>query len=152
MTSWPRVTPTAGELPPDPGHLVLDAAALVALLTVDADAGRWVVDQIGPRTLVGPHLLMFEAANVLRRLEALGRIDATTAALAHQELLDLPIDLVGYAPLAGRARELRANLTSYDASYVALAEALEAPLITLDARIARAPGVRCEVRLPPTLA
>lgn len=143
--------PTVDEPPLDHGRVVMDAAALVALLTVEAGAGRWVADQIGSRTMVGPHLLVFEAANVLRRLEAIGRIDATAAALAHQDLLDASIWLVGYAPLADRARELRPNLTSYDASYVALAEALEAPLITLDARIARAPGIRCEVRLPPSI-
>lgn len=99
----------------------------------------------------GPGLLPFEAANILRRLGAAGLIDPTTAALAHADLLDLAIGLVGYASLADRARELRANLTTYDASYVALAEALGSPLITLDARIARAPGIRCEVRLPPSV-
>lgn len=137
---------TVGELPTDRGRVVLDAAALVALLTVEAGAGEWVVDQVSHRTMAGPHLLVFETANVLRRLEVIGRIDAATAALAHHELLDAAIWLVGYAPLAERARELRANLTTYDASYVALAEALDAPLVTLDQRLARAPGIRCEVR------
>lgn len=133
-------------------RVVIDASALVAMLT-DVHGGRWVAEQVAGNALVGPQLLLFEAGNVLRRLEVAREIDPTAAALAHADLLDLAIWLVGYAPLADRAREFRANLTTYDASYVALAEALEAPLITLDARIARPPGVRCEVRAwDPTLA
>lgn len=126
-------------------RVVIDASALVALLA-DRAAGRWVAREVTDRALVGPQLLLFEAGNVLRRLESTREVDPTTAAMAHADLLDLAVWLVGYPPLADRDRELRGNLTSYDASYVALAEALDAPLITLDARIARAPGVRCEVR------
>lgn len=127
------------------GHAVVDASALVAMLT-DLHGGRWVVEQVQDRTLVGPHLLLFEAGNILRRLEAAGGIDPTTAAVAHADLLDCAVWLVGYPAVAERARELRADLTTYDASYVALAEALDGPLVTLDTRIARAPGIRCEVR------
>ena len=73
-------------------------------------------------------------------------LDEGAMRVALAELLALPVILVPFAHLATRAWELRANLTMYDASYVALAELLDAPLVTLDARIARAPGVRCEVR------
>lgn len=135
----------------DRAHVVVDASALVAMLT-DLHGGRWVAEQASDRILVGPHLILFEAGNVLRRLEAAGKVDPTAAVSAHADLVDLAIWLVGFAPLADRARELRSNLTTYDASYVALAEALEAPLITLDARIARAPGIRCDVRLPPSIS
>ncbi len=129
-------------------RVVIDASALVAMLT-DLHGGRWVAEQVRDSALVGPQLLLFEAGNVLRRLETAAALDPTAAALTHADLMDLAVWLVGYPPLADRARELRPNLTTYDASYVALAEALEAPLITLDARIARAPGIRCEVRTPP---
>ncbi|MEZ4597731.1 MAG: type II toxin-antitoxin system VapC family toxin [Chloroflexota bacterium] len=137
--------------PATPSRVVIDASALVAFLTDGAELAAWVTREIRDSAPTGPDLLLFETANLLRRLESARVIDPTTASMAHVDLLDLSVWLVGYAPLADRARELRANLTTYDASYVALAEALEAPLVTLDARIARAPGIRCEVRLPPSL-
>jgi len=143
--------PTVDDPGPDEARVVIDASALVALLT-DLHGGRWVAEQAKARALVGPHLLLFEAGNILRRLESVREIDPTASAAAHADLADLAVVLVGYPPLADRARELRANLTTYDACYVALAEYLEAPLVTLDARIARAPGIGCEVRTPPSSA
>jgi predicted nucleic acid-binding protein len=71
------------------------------------------------------------------------QVGPETAALAHADLLELPVALVPYAPLAHRAWELRHTLTSYYAAYVALAEQLDAPMATLDARLARAPGPGC---------
>jgi predicted nucleic acid-binding protein len=141
------VTLTVAETEARSRNVVIDASALVALLTDGADVAAWVTEEIRESALMGPHLLLFETANLLRRLERAHEIDRVTAAIAHVDLLDLPLWLVGYPPLAERARELRSNLTTYDASYVALAEALDAPLITLDARIGRAPGIRCDVRV-----
>jgi len=63
-------------------------------------------------------------------------------------LFDLAVDLWPYDVLAARAWELRANLSSYDAAYVALAEMLGVPLVTLDQRILRAPGITCSVSVP----
>lgn len=74
-----------------------------------------------------------------------GRLDARRAELALVDLMDLPLERAPHRPLLPRCWELRQNLTPYDASYVALAEALEAVLITADARLAAAPGIRCEV-------
>ena len=99
--------------------------------------------------LVAPHLLPVEAANILRRAALTGDISADVATIAHDDLLALRVDLYPYELVASRVWELRHNLTAYDGWYVALAEAVGAPLITLDARIAHAPGLRCEVRLPP---
>jgi predicted nucleic acid-binding protein len=99
--------------------------------------------------LVAPHLMPVEAANVLRRAALAGDISDDVAALAHEDLVRLRVDLFGYEPLATRAWELRENLTTYDAWYVALAEALDVPFVTLDARLARSPGPTCEFRLPP---
>ncbi|MCY7419099.1 MAG: type II toxin-antitoxin system VapC family toxin [Chloroflexi bacterium] len=130
--------------------LVIDASAVVALLTDDSATGRWVADVVTGRSLGAPELMPFEAANILRRLALSGVIDATAATLAHADLLDLTVDLVPWRLLAGRAWELRANLTVYDAAYVALAEALEVPFLTLDGRIARAADVRCPVLTPPS--
>ncbi len=78
-----------------------------------------------------------EAANVLRRSVAADRLSADAAALAHADLLALPVVLFPYAPFGTRVWELHANLTAYDAWYVALAEAIDAPLATLDTQISR---------------
>lgn len=130
--------------------MVVDASALVALLADSGPAGRWVAASVAGRALAAPHLAVFEAANVLRRHALAGRLDETQAALTHADLLSLPVELWPYAPLAERAWQLRRNLTVYDAAYVALAEMLDASLITLDARIGDAPGVRCPiVAYPP---
>lgn len=128
--------------------IVVDASALVALLSAGVD-GEWVADRVRGHELVAPHLVCFEAANILRRLESAGFLDRSQAAQAHADLLALPLDLAAYDAVAARAWALRANVTVYDAAYVALAEVLEAPLITLDRRLARAPGIRCAVETPP---
>jgi predicted nucleic acid-binding protein len=85
--------------------------------------------------------------SVLRRLVAAGNLPLRRADLALRDLLDLPMQRARPAPLLARCWELRANLTAYDAAYVALAEALDAPLLTGDRRVASAPGIRCQVRL-----
>ena len=79
---------------------------------------------------------------------AAGELSPDAATLAHVELQTLPVDLFPYGPVASRVWELRGNLTAYDASYVALAELLDAELATLDGRLARAPGPECRFFLP----
>ena len=98
-------------------------------------------------TLLAPELMPFEVANVLRRRRNAGLLSAAEADLAHAELVDLPIDLWPWQAIAARAWELGANLSSYDAAYVALAEQTDAPLLTRDARLASAPGIRARVEL-----
>ena len=127
---------------------VVDASALVALLSDAGADGRWATGQLDRHDLVAPALGAFEAANVLRRGEAAGRLSAAAALAAHEALLDLPVQWWPYAPLAARAWALRANVSVYDAAYVALAELVGGPLITLDRRLARAPGLRCQVVTP----
>jgi predicted nucleic acid-binding protein len=92
-------------------------------------------------------LLDVEVAQVLRRAERLKLLSPERASEALTATTEL--DLVRYAhqPLLPRAWELRRNCTAYDAVYLALAEALDAPLLTLDARLASVPGVRCEVQI-----
>jgi predicted nucleic acid-binding protein len=97
---------------------------------------------------VAPHLAQVEATNILRRLELAGRLEKLDAASALDDLRSLRIELLPLAPFMDRVWELRANLTSYDAIYVAIAEALESPLATLDIRLARATGPRCRFLLP----
>lgn len=128
---------------------VCDASAVAALL-LDAGAdGQWAARTIGAGgQLAAPTLLPFEAANVIRRHELNGQISSDQAAQAHADLLDLAVELWPYEVLASRAWELRQNLSSYDAAYVALAEMTESTLLTLDSRLAGAPGLKCKIATP----
>ncbi|MGI8731090.1 MAG: type II toxin-antitoxin system VapC family toxin, partial [Solirubrobacteraceae bacterium] len=103
-------------------RVVCDASALVALLLDGGSEGRWVTDALSGADLMGPDLVVFEAANVIRRHELAGLVGADQTAQAHADLLDLTIELWPYEVLASRAWQLRRNLSVYDASYVALAE------------------------------
>lgn len=127
---------------------VLDASTVVAALADSGDVGKWAAGLLVGRHLAAPHLLPVECANVLRRSALAGDISEDQATLAHADLGDLRIALFPYRPFASRVWELRANLTSYDAWYVAVAEHLDAPLATLDERLARAPGIDCQVIVP----
>ncbi len=129
-------------------RVVSDASAVVAVLLDSGSEGQWATARLADAELFAPTLLPYECANVIRRAELGGAISADQAAQAHTDLLDLPIELWPYDLLAARVWELRANLSSYDAAYVALAEILTAPLVTLDQRILRAPGITCSVSVP----
>jgi predicted nucleic acid-binding protein len=129
-------------------RVVCDASALIAVLLDSGSDGQWATARLGGADLFAPALLPYECANVIRRAELSGAIGADQAAQAHGDLLDLALDLWPYDALANRAWELRANLSSYDAAYVALAEILAVPLVTLDRRILRAPGIACSVSTP----
>jgi len=128
---------------------VVDASLVVAALVDSGPVGRWADGVLGAGHLVAPHLLPVEVASVLRRASAAGEISADTAGLAHRDLLGLRLELYPYEPCADRVWALRSNLTTYDAWYVALAELLDAPLATLDARLARSPGPTCTFATPP---
>ncbi len=128
-----------------PIRIVLDASATVALLADAGPAGHWVDATVSGATLLAPDLMPFEAGNILRRHALAGILDPSAATLAHTDLVALPVVLYPYTGLAERVWHLRADLTVYDASYVALAELLAAPLVTLDARLARAPGAQCSI-------
>ncbi len=129
--------------------LVVDSSVIVAALTDPGRVGRWAEGLLVAAPLAAPHLMPVEVANVLRRLALAGDISADVASLAHRDLLSLRVELFPYAECAVRVWELRANVTAYDAWYVALAEALGARLATLDARLSRAPGPRCHFATPP---
>lgn len=129
-------------------RVVCDASAVVAVLLDSGSTGQWATAQLADADLFAPTLLPYESANIIRRSELSGAISPEQAAQAHADLLDLAVQLWPYDVLAARACELRTNLTSYDAAYVALAEILAAPLVTLDRRIGRAPGIICAVCVP----
>ena len=126
-----------------------DASAVVTLLVDAGPDGVWAAETFASATLYAPALLPFECANIIRRHEAAGLIGSDQAAQAHSDLVDLAVELWPYEALAGRVWELRRNLTSYDAAYVALAEAIDVPLVTFDRRLARTPGVTCTMFVPP---
>lgn len=129
--------------------LVVDASFVVSALTESGAVGSWADALLDTDDLAAPHLMLVEAANILRRGESAGILGADTGALAHADLLALRVELFPYAEFARRVWELRHNLTSYDGLYVAVAESLGADLATLDGRLARASGPRCGFRLPP---
>jgi predicted nucleic acid-binding protein len=128
--------------------VIADASALVALLIDSGPAGTWATAQLTGSNIAAPHLAPFEAANILRRHELTALVSPDVAQQAHVDLIDLDVELWPYDLLAPRAWELRANLTIYDAAYVALAEMTASPLVTLDQGIAGAPGIRCDVITP----
>ena len=128
---------------------VVDASVLVAALVDTGDDGAWAEAALAGRALAGPELLPAEVSNVLRRLERAGRVSPLEAASAHRDLLRIDVNLFPFAACADRVWALRGSLTSYDAWYVALAELLECPLVTLDRRIGRAAGPACDVVTPP---
>ena len=128
---------------------VADASVLVAALVDSGHDGQWAETAIAGDELASPELVLVETANILRRQAQYGQISRAEAAIAFQSLLRLRMELFPFRPFAERVWELGGNLTSYDAWYVALAEALDCPLITLDRKIGRAPGLTCQILAPP---
>ena len=121
----------------------------MALLTDGGTVGEWVATRLVGARAAAPELAIYETANVLRRQVLRGAISAAEAGLAHADLQALTVDLWPYAACADRIWQLRGSVTVYDASYVAVAELLDAELLTLDATLARAPGPRCRIVTPP---
>ncbi len=99
------------------------------------------------QTLHVPHLLDVEVAQVIRRHAANREIDAERGRMALADLADFPLRRYPHDFLLPRVWELRNNLTAYDAIYVALAEVLDAPLLTRDKRLATAPGHHARIEL-----
>lgn len=128
--------------------IVLDASALVELILA-TPAGKSVAARIVDpgESLHAPHLADVEVVQVLRRYVGEGDINVETAAAALHDLRALDLQRHAHELLLERVWELRENLTAYDAVYVALAELLDGPLLTGDARLSRAPGVTCDVEV-----
>jgi predicted nucleic acid-binding protein len=128
--------------------IVVDASAVVEVLlrTPAAKAVEgWLFD--GRQTLHAPHLLDVEVAHVVRRYAAAGEIGHERGREALADLADFPVQRYPHGFLLPRVWQLRNNLTAYDAVYVALAEALDAPLLTRDQRLAAAAGHHARVEL-----
>lgn len=128
--------------------IVVDASVVLELLLQTARAERVAARVLrGDESLHAPHLLDVEVAQVLRRYARAGELNDGRAAEALSDLAGLRIERYPHEHLLPRVWELRHNLTAYDAAYVALAEALDAPLLTRDERMAAAPGHRATIEL-----
>lgn len=128
--------------------VVVDSSVLVAALVDTGPDGIWAENVVEGSVLYAPELVQVEATNILRRLELGKKITLAEANSAYADLMQLEIELFPFAPFADRIWELRPTVTSYDAWYVSLAEAIGFPLATLDARLAKAPGPKCEFLTP----
>ena len=128
--------------------IVVDASAVVEVL-LHRPSGERVANRILDPLVVlhAPHLIDLEVAQVLRRYQAAGEMSAQRARQALLAFVQFPLERHPHWPFLDRIWELRRNVTAYDAAYVALAEALEAPLLTCDSALARAPGHRAIVEL-----
>lgn len=125
--------------------LVVDASVLATALADDGHDGDLARARLRGERLAAPELIDLEVTSVLRRHMKANTIDARRAMHALTDLRAMPLQRAPHQPLLLRCWELRENMTPYDAAYVALAEALQAVLLTSDTRLANAPGPRCQV-------
>jgi predicted nucleic acid-binding protein len=129
-------------------NVVVDASVLVAALVDSGQHGEWAEGILAAGSLNAPELARVEATNILRRLERAKEITTPEANAAYEDLMQLSMELFSFDPFADRVWELRHNVTSYDAWYVAVAEALRLPLATLDERLSKAKGPSCDFLTP----
>jgi predicted nucleic acid-binding protein len=128
--------------------IVVDASILANAVGDDNQAGRVARARLlTAGEASAPDLVDVETVSVLRRRWLAGDLTARRFRSAIDDLLALPLVRVPTGPLMPRAYELRANATPYDAAYVALGEVLACTLVTADARLSRAPGIRCAVEV-----
>ncbi len=128
--------------------IVVDASALLEVL-LNTSAGTLVTRRLFAEneTLHAPHLVDLEIAQVLRRYALTGDLKSTRGLQALEDLADFPLTRYPHDLLLPRIWELRHNITAYDAAYIALAEALAAPLLTRDAALASAGGHHAQIEL-----
>jgi predicted nucleic acid-binding protein len=127
--------------------LIVDASCLYEVLADAKRSDRVRARLASDRDQGAPHVVDVEVLSIVRRDRMLGRLDPTAARQAIEDLRDWPGERFGHGGLLERAWELRENVRAWDAVYVALAEALDATLLTLDARLGRAPGLACPVEV-----
>ena len=131
--------------------LVVDASAVVELLMASPTGS--LVEEFALSSgepLAAPQLLDIEVMHVIRRFHRSGFLSLQRSEQALGDLADLAIARYGHEILRSAIWRLRNNVTAYDAAYVALAELLEAPILTCDARLARSGGHGVTIRLVPT--
>lgn len=130
--------------------IVVDASVLADALVDDGPLGTASRAELMKDVhWVAPSHLLVEVVSVVRGKVLGGKLGVPRAREAVEALSSLVIDVVDIAPLLDRMWQLRANVSAHDAAYVAAAELLSCPLLTGDVRLAKASGVRCEIRLVP---
>jgi predicted nucleic acid-binding protein len=127
--------------------IVVDASAMLELLLQTAAAAVVEARVFSGETLHAPHVLDLEVAQVLRRYERARTLSAVRGRQALDDLAAFRIERYAHQVFLPRVWSLRANATAYDACYLALAEALDAPLLTSDRRLASVPGHRAQIEL-----
>lgn len=128
--------------------IVVDASAMLEFLLQTALGARVEARVFGDSDeLHTPHLLDVEVTQALRRLVRMGEVSAPRAAEALEDLADIDLHRHAHFDVLARAWALRENVTAYDAMYVVLAEAIDAPLVTCDEPLSKAPGHRAEIVL-----
>jgi predicted nucleic acid-binding protein len=127
--------------------IIVDTSAILSILLGRPEVAGLADRVRGDGDLHAPHLLDVEFQHALWRLVHTGAISADRASDARTDFADLVMVRYPHVPLADRMWDLRHNLTAYDAAFVVLAETLGVPLITCDARLARAPGHRAAVEV-----
>jgi len=129
------------------GLVVLDPSAVVAVIASGGELGDRIAARLADATLLAPHLLPTEVDSALRGLERGRRISTAQADAARDLFAQFPIDLWPWYLLADRAWQLRANVTTYDAGYLALVELTNATLVTCNARLQFIPGAAARVEV-----
>jgi predicted nucleic acid-binding protein len=127
--------------------IVVDASVLANAVGDDAADGARARAALAGQVLSVPDLADVEVVAVLRRRWLAKALPARRFATAIDDLAALAADRYPVLPFMPRAYELRANVSAYDATYVALAEQLDCPLLTADARLAAAPGLKCDITM-----
>ena len=127
--------------------LVVDASCLFEVVAGTGTASAVRERLLGDPDQAAPHVVDVEVVSVVRREFLTGRLDTTAAGQAIEDLRDWPGERIGHRPLLERAWELRSDIRGWDAVYVALAEGLDATLITMDGRLGRVRCLRCTVEV-----
>lgn len=130
------------------GLVVVDASVLYEVLTSGPHASVALDALAAAEDFAAPELIDVEVVGLIRRDVSRGLIDTTRGRWAVGQVVDWPGERYPHQPFDWRAWELRDNVRTSDAFYVALAEALDVPLLTLDSRLSRATGIACEVIVP----
>ena len=131
--------------------IVVDASVLANALGDGHEAGDAARAALSGMQLAAPDLVDWETLSVLRKRWLTGDLNDEEIAESVDALCDLELERYPARPMLSRALELRHNLSPYDAAYVALAELLDCPLVTADARLVNAPGSQCEFRFVVTI-
>ena len=127
--------------------VVIDASALLSLLLSNDQRAAILRQSIADADVMAPTILPYQVTNVIRRWESDGRLPHQAAEAACRGLAEFDVELWQWATLADRVWQLRGSITSYDASYVALAEIVNCPLLTADAKLAAMAPPSCQVVL-----